>query len=92
MNRDSFARTLARRVTGARDHETVGADLSRLTLRFLDRDFEEAFRRNHFQGSLTNIRTAYLLGVALWMLWGLLLGRYLTEDRDLDLAQSRCDS
>jgi adenylate cyclase len=91
MNRESLARTLTRRVTAGspratRDHQAVGADLSRLTLRFLDRDFEAAFRRNHFQGSLTNIRTAYLVGVALWMLWGLLLGRYLMEDRGLDLA------
>ena len=47
--------------------------LRRLRLRFSDSYLESAFRADHFQHNLGNIRFAFLAGIALWVSWGLLL-------------------
>lgn len=64
--------------------ETVRGDMSRLTLRFRDRQFEKAFRADYFRQTLPNVRAAYLLGVILVVVWGFMVQRYLGQDRGLD--------
>jgi class 3 adenylate cyclase len=64
--------------------ESLRGDMSRVTLRFGDPEFERAFRAHYFRQTLTSVRSAYLLGVVLWIVWGLMLSRYLGDDRGLD--------
>jgi class 3 adenylate cyclase len=66
--------------------DPVGLD--GLTLRFRDPQLESAFRADFFRHNLGNIRFAFLGGVILWVLWGLILhGQILgLADKRLDLA------
>lgn len=73
-------------LTPAGHGESLRGEMSRLTLRFLDRGFEAAYRENFFRQNLTNVRAAYLLGVILWVVWGLITAPYLGEDRGFDLT------
>lgn len=59
-------------------------EFSRLTLRFADPEFEKAFRAHYFRQTLASVRSAYLLGVFLWGVWGFMVQRYLGQDRALD--------
>jgi class 3 adenylate cyclase len=61
-------------------------DLDPITLRFRDRDLDVAYLDHFFRRNLTNIRLAHLLGIAMWVLWGVVVSRFLVEDRPLDLA------
>jgi class 3 adenylate cyclase len=62
--------------------------LDPLTLRFRDPGLESAFRADYFRHNLANLRFAFLGGVFLWVLWGLLLRPHLLvlADRSFDLV------
>jgi len=61
--------------------------LGRLRLRFRDPALESAFRADRFRHNLGNIRFAFLVGIALWVVWGLVLRPYMLvlSDQRLDL-------
>ncbi len=62
--------------------------LRRLRLRFRDDpSLEKAFRADQFRHNLGNIRFAFLAGIALWLLWGVLL-----NPRMLALSDQRFDT
>ncbi len=61
--------------------------LQRLRLRFSDPVLESAFRVDDFRHRLANIRFAFLAGVGLWVVWGLLLRPYMFVLADLRLDQ-----
>jgi class 3 adenylate cyclase len=60
--------------------------LERLRLRFGDPALEAAFREDRFRNNITNIRFAFLAGIAVWIAWGLLLRPHMLAlaDRRLD--------
>ena len=47
--------------------------LRKLRLRFDDAYLESAFRSHNFRHNLGNVRFAFLAGIGLWVLWGVLL-------------------
>lgn len=57
----------------------------RLTLRFPDRTLERAFLDDFFETVRGSIRVAHLLGIAMWVLWGLVVRRFLVQGRAFDL-------
>ncbi len=57
-----------------------------MTLRFSDPDLERAFLADFFQHVRTPIRIAFGLGVVMWVLWGLVVRRFLVDERTLDLV------
>jgi class 3 adenylate cyclase len=61
--------------------------LTRLRLRFSDPALEAAFREDRFHLDLWNVRFAFLVGIGLWIGWGLLLRRYM-----LALSDQRLDA
>ena len=61
--------------------------LQRLRLRFSDPVLESAFRVDDFRHHLANIRFAFLAGVGLWIVWGLLRRPYMFVLADLRLDQ-----
>ena len=62
--------------------------LRRFRLRFRDDpSLEKAFRADQFRHNLGNIRFAFLAGIALWILWGVLL-----NPRMLALSDQRFDA
>jgi class 3 adenylate cyclase len=60
--------------------------LARLRLRFGDPALESAFRADQFQLNLGNIRFAFVVGIGLWIGWGLLLRPHILalEDQRVD--------
>jgi class 3 adenylate cyclase len=60
--------------------------LDRLRLRFSDPALEEAFRDDRFRHNVGNIRFAFLAGIGLWIVWGLLMRPHILAlaDRRLD--------
>ena len=62
------------------------ADLHPVTLVFTDPELEAAFRADFARRNLINLRVAHVMGLVLWPLWGLLIHRYLTGYRGVDLA------
>jgi class 3 adenylate cyclase len=61
-------------------------ELQPVSLRFRDSALESEFRHHYFRRGLFNIRVAHLLGIALWIVWGLLIRDYLGPDRTFDLT------
>ena len=59
--------------------------LDRLRLRFRDPALESAFRADQFRHHLGNIRFAFLVGIFLWISWGLLLRPYILAISELQL-------
>src|SRR5947207_4752704 len=57
-----------------------------LRLRFRDPALESAYRDDRFRNNVSNIRFAFLAGIALWVAWGLLLRPHILAlaDRRLD--------
>ncbi|HYH28427.1 MAG TPA: adenylate/guanylate cyclase domain-containing protein [Actinomycetota bacterium] len=56
------------------------------TLRFRDEQVEREFRETNFAHSLANVRIAYVIGAALWVVWGIVLrGFLLRSDQTVDL-------
>ena len=84
MRRDRVADAVAAEQAPAAQ-ERVAIDP--ITLRFRDPELETAFRANYFRQNLGNIRFAFLGGVALWILWGLVINPYLlaVADKSFDL-------
>jgi class 3 adenylate cyclase len=61
--------------------------LAGLRLRFPDPVLEASFREERLRSDLWNIRLAFLIGIGLWIGWGLLLRRYM-----LALSDQRLDA
>jgi hypothetical protein len=59
--------------TAVREPSRRRLGLDRLRLRFRDPALESAFRADQFRHQLGNIRFAFLVGIVLWISWGLLL-------------------
>jgi class 3 adenylate cyclase len=61
--------------------------LERWRLRFRDPALESAYREDRFRHNVSNIRFAFVAGIALWVAWGLLLRPHILalSDRRLDL-------
>jgi class 3 adenylate cyclase len=69
----------------ARDGQALRGDLDRVRLRFRNRDLERWFRAHFASHNITNLRIGYVLGVAMWIVWGVMVRAHLGEDRNLDL-------
>jgi class 3 adenylate cyclase len=80
-------RTEAIATTGQPTGRSVRQRLARLRLRFSDTALEAAFREDRFHLDLWNIRLAFLIGIGLWIAWGILLRRYM-----LALSDQRLDA
>ncbi len=61
-------------------------DLDRLTLRFRDAQLEAGFRTVLYRDVIGSVRAAFLLGIATWALWGLVIRQLDLDAPDLDLA------
>ena len=59
--------------------------LAGLRLRFRDPVLEKAYREDRFHHNLGNVRFAYLMGIGLWVGWGLLLRPYMLAIHDQQL-------
>ena len=66
---------------------SVRQRLAGLRLRFRDPVLEASFREERLRSDLWNIRLAFLIGIGLWIGWGLLLRRYM-----LALSDQRLDA
>ena len=62
-----------------------GSPIDRVTLRLPDPPLERAFLDSYFGSVRGSIRTAHTLGIALWVLWGLVVRRFIVVDRAFDL-------
>jgi len=58
----------------------------RWLLRFRDPALERAYLDDHFRTVRNGIRIAHVLGIAMWVLWGFVIRRFLTEERTFDLV------
>ena len=63
-----------------------GGRLDRLTLRFADDGLEQDFRRHFFRNVIGSVRVAFLLGMATWAMWGLMIRQFELDQPDLDVA------
>jgi class 3 adenylate cyclase len=68
------------------DRRTAAATLDPVTLRFRDAVRERAYRDDYFDTVRISIRVAHVLGIVMWVLWGLVVRRFLVEERGFDLA------
>jgi class 3 adenylate cyclase len=60
-------------------------DLDPIRLRFRNDDVERQFRAHFANHNTTSIRVGYVLGALMWILWGVILGGHLGDERGLDL-------
>jgi class 3 adenylate cyclase len=60
-------------------------ELHPVTCTFRDAKLEAEFRRQSFDSNLIQIRIAHILGILLWVVWGLLVRGDLGPDERLDL-------
>jgi class 3 adenylate cyclase len=60
--------------------------LDRLTLRFASEPLEAAFRSDFFRSVIGSVRVAFLLGIVIWAMWGLMIRQFQLEQPDLDVA------
>ena len=74
--------------TADREPERRRLGLDRLRLRFRDPALESAFRADRFRHHLGNIRFAFLVGIVLWISWGLLLRPYILAISELRLDRT----
>jgi len=56
-----------------------------MTLRFGDDTVEQAFRRDFFASVIGSVRAGYLLGIATWAAWGLMVRQLQLQAPDLDV-------
>src|SRR5215207_2827727 len=63
----------------------AGGELHPVTCNFRDPAQEADFRDQNFRTNLTHVRIAHVLGIALWIVWGLLVRGDLGPDRAFDL-------
>jgi class 3 adenylate cyclase len=59
------------------------ARLDRLTLGFADAELEDAYQHAHYLDVIGSVRVAHVLGIATWLVWGLVLRQY-APDRPVD--------
>jgi class 3 adenylate cyclase len=69
-----------------RDEQAFIGDLDRVRLRFRNRDLERWFRAHFASHNITNLRIGYVLGVAMWIVWGVMVRTHLGDDGSLDLV------
>jgi hypothetical protein len=62
------------------------AAMNRWTLRFPDRELERAVLDDYFRTVRIPIRVAYLLGITIWILWGLVVRWFLVDERTFDVV------
>ena len=62
-----------------------GGALDRATLRFADVRLEVAFRRYFFGNVIVSVRAAHVLGIAAWVVWGLIIRQYAVGAPEVDL-------
>src|SRR5512133_2603494 len=77
--------TLQPPAQGVDQRQALKGDLDRLRLRFRDSDLEDRFRTHFANHNITNLRIGHVLGVVLWITWGVMVRNYLGSDRSLDL-------
>jgi class 3 adenylate cyclase len=77
--------TLVPKIDTAGDVRPLVGDLDRVRLRFRNPDLESWFRAHFASHNITNLRIGYILGVALWIVWGAMVRTHLGGDRSLDL-------
>ncbi len=70
---------------GATDPTTAGGSSDRITLRFHDERLESGFHAYFFERMLVSIRVAYVLGIATWAMWGLVIRQFTLETSDVDV-------
>lgn len=70
----------------ARGAEANGDEPHVLTLRFASRSLEAAFLADFFRRNLAAIRAGYVLGMLLWVVWGLIISPYLNDQRTFDVV------
>jgi class 3 adenylate cyclase len=64
--------------------ESVELDL--FSLRFRDEGLERSFRESYLRENVANLRFAMLAGIALWIVWGLVVRQFLVpNDRAFDI-------
>jgi class 3 adenylate cyclase len=70
------------------DERSLRHRLARLRLRFPDPALESAFRADRYNLNLGNIRFSFLAGIALWIVWGVLLRPHILalSDQRLDMV------
>src|SRR6476646_4321272 len=71
--------------TAVREPSRRRLGLDRLRLRFRDPALESAFRADQFRHQLGNTRFAFVVGIVLWISWGLLLRPYILALSELRL-------
>jgi class 3 adenylate cyclase len=59
--------------------------IDQLTLRFRDGDVERSFRAHFGRHNVTNVRVGHVLGVVMWVVWGVMIRGYLGDERGFDL-------
>ena len=62
-----------------------GGALDRATLRFADVRLEVAFRRYFFGNVIVSVRAAHVLGIAAWVVCGLIIRQYAVGALEVDL-------
>jgi class 3 adenylate cyclase len=77
--------TLRPELETTRDGQALIGDLDRVRLRFRNRDLEHWFRSHFASHNITNLRIGYVLGLAMWIVWGAMVRGHLGDDRGLDL-------
>jgi class 3 adenylate cyclase len=63
-----------------------GVAASRWTLRFHGPELERAFLDDYLRVVRTPIRVAHLLGIGMWLFWGLIVRRFLVDELSFDLT------
>jgi adenylate cyclase len=71
---------------GAATQGHTTAPMDRWTLIFPDRELERAFLDDYFRTVRIPIRVAHLLGIAMWILWGLVVRWFLVDERTFDVV------
>src|SRR5262245_15926974 len=71
---------------GSATQDRMIAPMDRWTLRFSDHELERAFLDRYFRTVRVPIRVAYLLGIVMWILWGLVVPRFLVDERGFDVV------
>ena len=83
----SLAASRAARASAATDARTgEPGELDRVTLRFADERLEQAFRAHFFRNVIGSVRAAFLLGIATWAVWGVMVRQFAIDRPDLDIA------
>src|SRR5919206_2556 len=59
--------------------------IDQITLRFRDPGVERSFREHFGRHNVTNVRVGHVLGILMWIVWGVMIRGYLGDERGFDL-------